>query len=152
MPSPLRRLAAVLPALGLALGALTLGACDSGGGGPAERFGVTGTWAGTLTYDNPADSLPPQTFPVDLTLADVYTTITGSGSVRLPTETLTFAVVEGLYDANTRNVRLSLNFNRPPFGVLSGNVSVGRDVIDGTMSGPALVNGRVRLTLSLQRS
>ena len=147
-----RRALALLPAGTLALAALTLAACDSGGGSGGERLGVTGRWAGTLTYDNTADADPPQTFAVAFDLTDTYYTITGDGSVTLPTETLTFEVQEGLYDQRTRNVRLSLNFGRPPFGVLSGNVSVARDRIDGTMSGPGLVNGRVTLTLNLQRS
>lgn len=158
MPRPFRRCLApsvssafVFAAIGCC--ALLLAGCDSGGANkPAERIGVSGSWTGTLTYDNTSDSLAAQTFAVEMTLNDVYRTVTGTGAITLPSERLAFTVQEGLYDERTRNVRLTLIFSRPPQGVLSGNVSVGRDAIIGTISGPGLANGRATFALNVRRA
>lgn len=135
----------------LALTLPFLAACDSADPEP-DRVGISGRWAGDLTYVDFQDTTNVQVFPVDMTLTDVVSGVTGSGSVVLPDETLTFAVLSGLYDSRFRTVTLELRFDRPPQGTLSGIVSPERDRIDGTMGGPGLVNGEVELVLALERA
>ncbi|MDX1531459.1 MAG: hypothetical protein R3362_08025 [Rhodothermales bacterium] len=148
--SPLRSHRPLVLAL-LTLPLLTLAACDSGDP-EEERVGISGFWVGELVYNPPGEGEPDRTFPIQLTLRDDVNTVTGSGVVELPGERLDFTVTSGLFDSRLRTVSLALQFDRPPQGTLSGNVSPERDFIDGTFGGPGIANGEVELSLNLQRA
>lgn len=130
-----------LRAAALCLALLTLAACDSGDS-VDPPIGITGRWVGHL--DNVDEPLQP--FPVTVTLNDSGFNVTGTGSVRFPGDSLlSFVIVDGLF-ADPK-VSLPALYPVPPPGSLSGRLTVGRDSIIGTLTGPGQVNARVALGL-----
>lgn len=128
----------------LCLALLPIAACDSGDTDD-ERLGISGQWVGTLV--NTAD--PTQQYPVTLTLIDTVSEVTGSGRIELPDETLAFDVTTGLF--SFPDLSLTLRFDRPPQGMISGIVSEDLDVINATLTGPNEANGTIEFMLSMQR-
>ncbi|MEL6703610.1 MAG: hypothetical protein AAFU38_11150 [Bacteroidota bacterium] len=119
-----------------------LAACDSGGEDD-PRVGVTGRWVGELT--NLQDM--SQVFPIEINVVDTRNNVTGTGVVQLPTEELSFDIIEGLFQ--TPFLSLTLRFDRAPFqGSLVGNTNSAVTEINGDFAGSGLANGPVMLTLN----
>lgn len=144
----LRPFAPCLRVVALCLSLLTLAACDSDDPNE-ERVGVSGRWAGDLVSVNPADSTDVTRLPVQMTLQDDVSRVTGFGSIQLPDETLQFSIPSGLFAPPS--LSLTLIFDRPPLGAISGNVSSERDFIRASLTGPGIASGLVDFTLVMQR-
>lgn len=125
----------LLPLLLLALG---VAACDSSPNEPPPPIpSIDGSWAGFLVSAG-------DTLAVTMTLVEEGGFVNGAGTAERPADVLGFDV-EGIYAHP--NLSLSLIFDRPPLGSLSGVVSAGRDRITGTLSGPNIA-GPVELDLA----
>lgn len=147
MSAPFR--APRLRVLAVSLVLLTLAACDSGRP-EEERIGISGQWTGDLISIDTTGTQPDTLrLPIAMTLDDNVSSVTGSGTVQLPDETLDFLVTSGLFAPP--DLSLVLQFDRPPQGMISGGVSRDRDFIDATFSGPGIASGRVAFTLVLRR-
>lgn len=123
---------------------LPIAACDSGDADD-ERIGISGQWTGVLTDPND----PDQAYPVRMTLQDTINEVTGSGEIEVPDETLEFTVTTGLF--SFPELSLTLRFDRPPLGMISGSVSRDLDFINATLTGPNEANGEIEFMLSMQR-
>ncbi len=131
-----------LPLLSLAaLAALAVvSGCDAG----ADAIGLTGTWEGEI-YDA-ADSDAPR-YDVTLRLSDNGQSVSGTGTAGSNAGDQTFSVSGGSFVGTA--VTLPLFFASEPIpGRLTGtltNQTPGR--IEGTFSGPADLDGDVRIEL-----
>jgi hypothetical protein len=119
---------------------VALPACDLSG----DPVGLTGTWEGEVTVGSGASA--PQ-YAVTLRLSDTGLAVSGTGSVGSATGTQTFSVSGGTFSGTA--VTLPLFFPSDPIpGALTGtltNQDPGR--IEGRFSGPADLDGDVRIEL-----
>ena len=127
-------------AVGLALFALALSACDLGG---PDAVGITGRWEGTVTNVQDAS----QQYPITLRLTDTGQTVFGTGEVVLPDDLFMFSIAGGSFIQG--DVLLPLQFERPPFqGTISGELTQTDPAeITGTISGSGLANGPLVIEL-----